>query len=156
MKLHKYTIPKELLRSCKQVYSKYEETHQKTRLNPLKKAREKEKWVDWIKRQKLSLERSVKSVQADGDNYLPLAEEKSNISYLVKYNAFSKTVWEKEDCSGYRPDNWKTVVPVKNLEWVSAQVVKFLIFAGLSSKIDNWLFSLPFLFVKNENDHQTS
>ena len=50
-----------------------------------------------IKRQKLSLKRSIKSMQVDVDNYLTRAEEKNDISPLVKANAFRKTVWEKED-----------------------------------------------------------
>ena len=40
-----------------------------------------------------SLERSVKSMQIDLDNYLKLVEE-NNISYLVKANAYRK------NCSG--------------------------------------------------------
>ena len=35
-----------------------------------------------IKRQKLFLERSVKSMQSDVDDYQTLAEEKNHISYL--------------------------------------------------------------------------
>ena len=50
----------------------------------------KENELTDIKRQKLSLERSVKSVEADVDDHLPQAEEKSDISYLVKYNALVK------------------------------------------------------------------
>ena len=50
-----------------------------------------------IKRLKLSLGQSVKSVQADIDNYLIWAEEKSVILCLIKGNNFRKTVWEKED-----------------------------------------------------------
>ena len=50
-----------------------------------------------IKRLKLSLGQSVKSVQADVDNYLIWAEGKSVILYLIKGNNFRKTVWEKED-----------------------------------------------------------
>ena len=49
-----------------------------------------------IKQQKLSLERSIKSMQVV-DNYLTRAEEKNDISCLVKANAFRKTVREKED-----------------------------------------------------------
>lgn len=45
-----------------------------------------------IKRLKLSLGQSVKSVQADVDNYLIWAEEKSVILYLIKGNNFRKTV----------------------------------------------------------------
>ena len=36
------------------------------------------------------MERSVKSVEADVDDHLPQAEEKSDISYLVKCNALVK------------------------------------------------------------------
>ena len=50
-----------------------------------------------IKRLKLSLGQSVKSVQADVDNYLIWAEGKSVILYLIKGNNFRKTVQEKED-----------------------------------------------------------
>ena len=50
-----------------------------------------------IKRQKLSLEQSVNSMQADVDNYLTLAGEKNYILYLVKANTFRKTVWKKEN-----------------------------------------------------------
>ena len=46
-----------------------------------------------IKRQKLSLEQSVKSMQANADIYLTLAEENNDISYLVKANTF-------RNCSG--------------------------------------------------------
>ena len=67
---------------------------------PLKKIREKEKMKEDemadIKQQKLSLERSIKSMQVV-DNYLTRAEEKNDISCLVKANAFRKTVREKED-----------------------------------------------------------
>ena len=50
-----------------------------------------------IKQQKLPLEQSVKSMQANADIYLTLAEENNDISYLVKANTFRKTVLEKED-----------------------------------------------------------
>ena len=55
-----------------------------------RKRKMKENELTDIKRQKLSLERSVKSVEADVDDHLPQAEEKSDISYLVKYNALVK------------------------------------------------------------------
>ena len=50
-----------------------------------------------IKQQKLSLERSIKSMQVDVDNCLTRAEEKNDISCLVQANAFRKTIQEKED-----------------------------------------------------------
>lgn len=40
-----------------------------------------------IKRQKLFLEQSVKSIQSDVDDYLTLAEENNDISYLRKENS---------------------------------------------------------------------
>ena len=39
----------------------------------------------------------LESMQVDVDNYLTRAEEKNDISCLVKANAFRKTVREKED-----------------------------------------------------------
>ena len=56
-----------------------------------------------IKRQKLFLERSVKSMQSDVDDYQTLAEEKNHISYLqhsyflARKTVFRKTVRESED-----------------------------------------------------------
>lgn len=41
--LHEYTIPKELLLSCKQVHSKYEETRQKKKIESIKENERKGK-----------------------------------------------------------------------------------------------------------------
>ena len=101
VKLHEYVIPKELLLSCKQAHSRYEEARRKTNESETnnenqRKRKMKEDEMADIKRQKLSLERSIKSMQVDVDNYLTQAEEK-NISCLVKANALRKIVREKEN-----------------------------------------------------------
>lgn len=97
--LHEYTIPKELLLSCKQVHSKYEETRQKKKIESIKenerKGKMKEDEVACIKWETFYLWWSVKSMEADVDNYLTLAEENNDISSLVKAlleNLFGKTL----------------------------------------------------------------
>ena len=78
------------------------------------------------------MKQSVKSMQADVDNYLTLAEENNDLSYLVKANAFRKTVWEtvreKED-SVIDLDQaiGKLDSKLKNLKRLSAKVIAFII-----------------------------
>ena len=78
---------------------------------PLKKIREKEKMKEDemadIKQQKLSLERSIKSMQVV-DNYLTRAEEKNDISCLVKANAFKPFGKRKTQLKSWkrRLKNW--------------------------------------------------
>lgn len=57
----------------------------------------KENVVANSKQQRLSLEQSLKSMEADVDNYLTLIDEKNDISNLVKPNTSRKTVPEKKD-----------------------------------------------------------
>ena len=86
-----------------------------------------------IKRQKLSLEQSVKSMQANADVYLTLAEENNDISYLVKANTFRKTVLEKEDslkdldqAIGTLECDWKNLklYMIQLIIWLVGQLAK--------------------------------
>ena len=76
----------------------------------------------------VGIKRSVKSMQAALDNYVTLAEENNDISYFDKSNAFRKTDREKEDSV---KDLEQTIEilewELKNLKWLSAQVIAFLI-----------------------------
>ena len=66
----------------------------------------------------LSLERSIKSMQVDIDNYLTRGEEKNDISCLFKANAFRKTVREKEDSvKELEKAIEKLECELKNLKW---------------------------------------
>ena len=79
---------------CKRAHSKYEETHQKTKkIESNKENKRKRKMKEDIKQQKLSLEQSIKSTQADFNNYLTLAEEKK------RYFVFGKTLHFSKNCS---------------------------------------------------------
>ena len=86
-----------------------------------------------IKWQKLSLEQSMKSMQANADIYLTLAEENNDISYLVKANTFRKTVLEKEDslkdldqAIGTLECDWKNLklYMIQLIIWLVGQLAK--------------------------------
>ena len=47
-----------------------------------------------VKRQKLSLEKSIDSLKVDVETFLTIAEETNHMSFLVKANAFRKTIKE--------------------------------------------------------------
>ena len=78
---------------CKRAHSKYEEAHQKTKIESNKENKRKRKMKEDIKQQKLSLEQSIKSTQADFNNYLTLAEGKK------WYFVFGKTLRFSKNCS---------------------------------------------------------
>ena len=95
------------------------------------------------------MKRSVKSIQADGDNYLTLAEENSDLSYLVKANAFRKTVWEtvqetEDSVKDLNQAIGKLNSKLKNLKRLSARVIAFIILLDFWTKTDYCLFFLSF------------
>ena len=101
-KLHDYIIPKELLLRCKHAHSRYREAHAKLKSDDLKGEKENKRThledeIADVKRQKQSIDRTINSLKVDVDNFLTIAEEKNDMSYLVKANAFRKSVKEKNE-----------------------------------------------------------
>ena len=95
------------------------------------------------------MKRSVKSIQADGDNYQTLAEENNDLSYLVKANAFRKTVWEtvqetEDSVKDLDQATGKLNSKLKNLKRLSAKVIAFIISLDFWTKTDYCLFFLSF------------
>ena len=89
----------------------------------------KEEEVADIKQRKLFLEWCVKSMQADVDNYLTLAEENNDICIWLRQRLLEKPFPKRKS-------------PVKDLD--QAIVITFLILLDFWTKIDYCLFFLSF------------
>ena len=99
--LHEYVIPQALKKSCKLANGRYKlalEDSKKATVETEKSRKRKLKLEEIanVKKQKLTVQETIESLNKGIEKYLAEAEEKRDFTLLSKANAFRKSVKEKQ------------------------------------------------------------